>query len=147
MKKKLIVALVASTVLANGSSAAFAAKVSDSDNSSSTTTLASRPNKDNKIPRDKRIADEKATRAARILGATNARNAIMATFKTAMADAIKAKYSAFKSAKTVAQRKAASDAFNTAVAAANGAKTTALKSLTGGLAITTSTTTTTTVKP
>lgn len=148
MKKQFVVALAASIVLANGATVALADKVSDSDNSSTSTTVASRSNDDNKAAREKRNSDEKSARAAKVLGATHARNAIMATFKTAMADAIKSKYAALKSARTVLQRKSAIDNFNIAVAAANEAKTTALIALSGGQTTTTTTsTTTTTVKP
>ena len=150
MKKQFIFVLAALIVLANGASVALADKVSDSDNSSSSTTVASRPNNDNKAAREKRNSDEKSARAAKVLGATNARNAIMATFKTAMASAFKSKYSALNSARTVLQRKAAIDNFNIGVAAANEAMTTALKALSSGkttTTATTTTTTTTTVKP
>jgi len=142
MKKQFIIALVASAVLVNGASVAFAAKVSDPDNSSSSTTVAARPNNDNRVATENRIADEKVARAAKVLEATNARNTIMATFKTAMAKAIKTKNTALSSAKTDAGRKAVKGAFNIAVAAVSQAKARALKALTTG-----QTTTTTTVKP
>ena len=145
MMKQFIVAFVASTVLVNGASVAFAAKGLDSDNSSSSTTVAARPNNDNKADREKRMADKKATRAAKVLKTVTAKKRIMATFKTAMAKATKAKYTALKSAKTNTARKAATRAFNIAVANATRAKTTALKALTSSQ--TTTTTTTTTVKP
>lgn len=130
MKKKFILAVATSLVLANGATSAFAAKVSDSDNSDSSTTVVERP-------RNSRLtaAQQAARKAAQNAATTQSRHgpdsyrvelasylaqrkAIQTTYKAAIASAQVANKVARKSVRTKFERQAAEKAFREAVSSA-----------------------------
>lgn len=127
MNKKIVVALATSLVLANVTSTAFAANVSNSDNSGSSTTIPATRDK-SKLTGDQRAAQKALEQAAKnaIIAAHNQdliafkaelrayllkRAEINKAFKAAIADAGKRFNTALKSATSNSARKVARDAF------------------------------------
>ena len=123
MKKKFIVALAASLILANGASVAFADSGSNSNNSEKSTK-----NDDNrkfvKLTDAQKLAFEAARDAYK-----DKREAILDAFHTAMKNAKNAFEKARELATTDDARKAAAAAHQVAVSTATQIKTDALKAL------------------
>lgn len=120
MRKKFIVALAASLVLANGVTAAFADDGSDHATTTTSTTVT--PTTSTTV-----VDGDKSDRSA----LREQREAIMAAFRASMESAREAFTTARKSATTKDSRKAAEVAFTSAVKTATQVKTDALKALDG----------------
>lgn len=136
MRKKFIVALATSLVLANGVTAAFADD--GSDHSTTTTSTTVTPTTSTTVTpttsttvtptTSTTVADgDKSDRSA----LKEQHEAIMATFRASMASARETFATARKSATTKDERKAAEVAFTNAVKIATQVKTDALKALDG----------------
>lgn len=125
MKKKFIVALATSLILANGASTAFADNGSGSDSDKSTHSVSNDDSRDNFRMTDAQKDAFKAQRAAY----KTEREVIMATFHTAMENARDTFKAAREAATTDEARTAAREAFKTAVRTATQVKTDALKAL------------------
>ena len=127
MRKKFVVALATSLVLANGTSTAFAANVSNSDNSGSATTVPA-PRDKSKLTDDQRAAQKALERAAKdadiaarhqdlisfkaeLSAYLLKRAEINKVYKTALVNAGKTFNTALKSATSNPARKVARDAF------------------------------------
>ena len=126
MKKKFIVALATSLVLANGASVALAdhesGHVTATTSTTSTTVVGESDGaKSNDAKKSAFKAERDAYKAKR--------EAIMETFRTSMEKARDAFKTAKEAATTDEARKAAEEAFKTAVSSATQVKTDALKAL------------------
>jgi hypothetical protein len=117
MKKKFIVALATTLVLANGASAAFADNGSGSGSDNSTNSVSNEDGRNSAFK-----AERDAYKAAR--------EAIITTFRAAIESARDTYKTARESATTDEARTAAKEAFKTAVDTATQVKTDALKALT-----------------
>jgi hypothetical protein len=136
-KKFPVAALAASLILANGSSIASAAKISDDTSTTSTTIPVTRGNPRltpaqqaalraaQKAAQDEAIAKYKADLAKYL----ETRRSINTTFMNAMVDAQKALKLALNSATTNSERRLARIAFETAVRTATEIKNAALQAL------------------
>ncbi|MHB1090512.1 MAG: hypothetical protein ACYC06_11255 [Ilumatobacteraceae bacterium] len=139
MKKRFPVALIASLVIANGSSVAFADSSSDSGSTPTSTSVASTKGKSKstdpqRAAKDAKKAAQDEARAKYLAGLTKlreTRDTINTAFKTAMVKAQRAFNAARKSATTKDARKAAEATFKTAVSTAKATKIAALKALSG----------------
>lgn len=145
MKKKFVVALATSLVLANVTSTAFAANVSNSDNSGSSTTIPATRDK-SKLTGDQRAAQKALEQAVKnaIIAAHNQdviafkvelrayllkRTAINNAFNIALSNAGRKFNTALKSATSNPARKVARDSFLSASKIARQIYRYALKSL------------------
>ncbi|MHB1090511.1 MAG: hypothetical protein ACYC06_11260 [Ilumatobacteraceae bacterium] len=128
MKKKFIVALATSLVLANGASVAFADHESGHETATTSTTVVGTTSTTVAGTTSTTVAGTTSTTVA---GSTSQekRVVIMATFRASMKDARVAFETARKIATTKDARKAAEVAFKTAVSTATQVKTDALKAL------------------
>ena len=137
MKKRFAVALVASLILANGSSVVFADSSSDSGSTPTSTTVPSTKGKSKstdpqRAAKDAKKATQDEARAKYLAELTKfreTRDTINAAFKTAMVEAQKVFNAARKSATTTAALSDAVKARNVADNTAKATKIAALKAL------------------